>query len=419
MPNTKISALTSATTPLAGTEVLPIVQSSTTTKVAVNDMLSVTSWTSPAVDSNGNMFLRATDAFATGVGTQIGLGGKYNTTSYYPFGAISGRKENATGNNVAGYLDLLTTTSGGSLTARMRFNSTGDGTLLNGNFVVGTSGNGLTSTGTITVKSSSGGTNWQVFSSASATNPAFFINGSGTVNGIGTGANGAASAMYVNRDTGSLRSINAAGSINALGADYAEYMVKDGDFIIAKGDICGIKANGKLTNVFSDAVSFVVKSTDPSYVGGDTWFNEQPPQPPIEPTAPIEPMPLIETEETTDEQKNQHQKILVNYQTTLTQYQIDLPQYQSDLAIYNADLASWKQRLEAARSPVDRIAFCGQVPVNVQGAIAGQYIIPIDDNGAIKGQAISDPTFEQYKNAIGKVIAIEADGRAKIIVKIS
>ena len=35
MPNTKISALTSATTPLAGTEVLPIVQSSTTKQVSI------------------------------------------------------------------------------------------------------------------------------------------------------------------------------------------------------------------------------------------------------------------------------------------------------------------------------------------------------------------------------------------------
>jgi hypothetical protein len=36
--NSKISALTSATTPLAGTEVLPIVQSSATVKVATNDL---------------------------------------------------------------------------------------------------------------------------------------------------------------------------------------------------------------------------------------------------------------------------------------------------------------------------------------------------------------------------------------------
>lgn len=38
MANSKISALTSATTPLAGTETLPVVQSSTTKKVAVSDL---------------------------------------------------------------------------------------------------------------------------------------------------------------------------------------------------------------------------------------------------------------------------------------------------------------------------------------------------------------------------------------------
>jgi hypothetical protein len=38
MADKKISALTSATTPLAGTEVLPIVQSSATVKVAVDDL---------------------------------------------------------------------------------------------------------------------------------------------------------------------------------------------------------------------------------------------------------------------------------------------------------------------------------------------------------------------------------------------
>jgi len=38
MANSKISALTSATTPLAGTETLPVVQSSATTKVAVSNL---------------------------------------------------------------------------------------------------------------------------------------------------------------------------------------------------------------------------------------------------------------------------------------------------------------------------------------------------------------------------------------------
>jgi hypothetical protein len=488
MANSKISALTSATTPLAGTETLPIVQSSTTKQVSVANFTagravsaaSLTLTISPLPVSSGgtgatsftagqvlfgsfsqssslfwdntNKYLGVgtsspaagvevstadlttiflTNPTTTGATTGAGIGFKvyngssvaqngsiFSTSSTWSFGTYSANQLNVSADGSGGVRIASATApigfyTGGAYsgisTKRMEISSAGDVTVNTGNLVIGTSGNGLTSTGTITVKSSNGGTNWQVFSSANATNPAFFVNGSGSVNGIGTGANGAASAMYVNRDTGSLRSINAAGSINASGADYAEYMVKDGDFVLAKGDICGIKANGKLTNVFSDAISFAVKSTDPSYVGGDTWFNEQPPQPPIE---LIEPTVLVESEDTTDEQR-------IQYQTTLAQYQSDFEQYQSDLAIYNADLASWKQRLEAARSPVDRIAFCGQVPVNVQGAIAGQYIIPINDNGAIKGQAISDPTFEQYKNAIGKVIAIEADGRAKIIVKIS
>jgi hypothetical protein len=150
------------------------------------------------------------------------------------------------------------------------------------------------------------------------------------------------------------RSINAAGTINASGADYAEYMTKAGDFTVAKGDVVGIDAQGKLTNVFSNAVSFVVKSTDPSYVGNDKWGGD------------------IEGDE-----------------------------------------------LEAARQTVDRIAFAGQVPVNVIGATAGQYIIPVNNNGTIKGQAVSNPSFEQYQSSVGKVIAIEADGRARIIVKVA
>jgi len=47
------------------------------------------------------------------------------------------------------------------------------------------------------------------------------------------------------------------GSINAAGLDYAEYMVKDGDFVIAKGDIWRLKQTANTTNVFADAVSFV------------------------------------------------------------------------------------------------------------------------------------------------------------------
>jgi hypothetical protein len=202
------------------------------------------------------------------------------------------------------------------------------------------------------------------------------------------GWNGAASGVNMGRNSSTSRSISAGGSINANGADYAEYMTKAGDFTIAKGDVAGIDANGKLTNVFANAVSFVVKSTDPSYVGGDSWGNEET----LGVTFPKQP---VRAEDDTDET------------------------FADKEAQYTADKANVDEVLEAARQLVDRIAFAGQVPVNVLGATAGQYIIPVNDNGAIKGEAVSSPTFEQYQAAVGKVIAIESDGRARIIVKVA
>ena len=220
----------------------------------------------------------------------------------------------------------------------------------------------------------SNGTEAAAFGGSAGVNHRFYFHSS-------TGGNAAATCYWTNSASNG-RSINAGGTINASGADYAEYMTKAGDFIVAKGDVVGINSEGKLTNVFNDAVTFVVKSTSPSYVGGDSWGTEetlgitQPKQPSIE---------------ATDEEKAQ----------------------------YDADKAIFDSILEAARQKVDRIAFSGQVPVNVMDASPGQYIIPVNDNGAIKGEAISNPTFEQYQQAVGKVIAIEQDGRARIIVKVS
>ena len=170
------------------------------------------------------------------------------------------------------------------------------------------------------------------------------------------GFNAAQTVAQLAKNSTSSRSLNAAGTVNASGADYAEYMTKNGSFDLAKGDLVGVDANGLLTPEFANAISFVVKSTDPSFVGGDGW---------------------------------------------------------------GAGFDDDEEGLEAARQLVDRIAFCGQVPVNVLGATPGQYIVPVNDNGAIKGQAVSSPTFEQYQSSVGKVIAIEADGRARIIVKVA
>jgi hypothetical protein len=174
-------------------------------------------------------------------------------------------------------------------------------------------------------------------------------------------------------------------------------MTKSGNFTVAKGDVVGIDAQGKLTNVFSDAISFVVKSTDPSYVGGDTWGTE-------------EAIGLKEPSQPYQDQAIQKSKIETDEEFAIRK---------TIQAAYIAEKAVFDAALEAARTLVDRVAFAGQVPVNVLGATAGQYIVPVDDNGSIKGQAVSNPTFEQYQSAVGKVIAIEADGRARIIVKVA
>jgi hypothetical protein len=188
--------------------------------------------------------------------------------------------------------------------------------------------------------------------------------------------------MKIWKSASTNRSINASGTINASGADYAEYMFKCGDFTLAKGDICGIDANGKLTNVFADAISFVVKTTDPAYVGGDIWGTED----------VIGKKPEKETFEPSANET------------------------------YEEALEDWKGRLEAERQKVDRVAFAGQVPVNVTGATPGQYIVPVaKEDGGITGVAKNeaDLTLSEYIRAVGKVIATEDDGRARIIVKVS
>jgi hypothetical protein len=212
----------------------------------------------------------------------------------------------------------------------------------------------ITSGGALQVRSGDAGETMSVYTNISSTNWAFQILGSASINGIGTGANSAATIMRMNRDSGSLRSLNAAGSINASGADYAEYMYKAIDETIEKGDVCGVNENGELTNIFSDSLSFVVKSTNPSYVGNDIWGSH-----------------------------------------------IDD-----------------KNELEIQRAKVDRIAFSGQIPCNVYNTQVGDYIIPIELDGKIIGQAVTNPTFEQYQISVGKVWKIMEDGRAWIAVKI-
>lgn len=204
----------------------------------------------------------------------------------------------------------------------------------------------------------------------------------GFYHSTGVNWNTAGSAMRIGRNSSTSRSINAAGTVNASGADYAEYIKKsDTCGIIEKGDIAGINANGQLTDKFDEAHSFVVKSTDPAYVGGDIWGTEE-----VIGAQPVNPG------DNTDEQLKSQ---------------------------YATELAAWESRLEAERVKYDRIAFAGQVPVNVSGQYAvGDYIVAERrEDGGITAIAVTNPTFEQYRSAVGKVWAVRGS-QAWVAVKI-
>jgi len=180
MANLRISALTASTTPLAGTEVLPIVQSSTTKQVSVANLtagraisaLSVTSATVGATTSTalslqadgatkatvattGNLLLGSASEIDTSFRLQItGAGGSIsssvgtnatsfrfisaNTTSQWSFGNNSPGIQNS-----GDYLAWNRLPNGGSWSEFLRLDSSGNLTNQAGNFVVGTSGKGI------------------------------------------------------------------------------------------------------------------------------------------------------------------------------------------------------------------------------------------------------------------------------------
>jgi len=229
---------------------------------------------------------------------------------------------------------------------------------------------------------------------ADAGNPVAEIQGnSGTTVAIfygvtGYGANAANAAMGVGFDNVTNRSIKAGGSIVGNGADVSEYE-GNGGLRVVKGQIVGFDASGVLTDRFDSALRFGVKSTNPYLVGNDAWCGEDKiGKRPVEPAPP--------GSDATEDEAQAYAQALQQYQSALAEF---LP------------------RLEAARQLVDRIAYCGKVPCNVTGATPGDYIVAVDDgSGGIKGLPVRNPTFEQYRAAVGRVNRILPDGRAEIAV---
>jgi hypothetical protein len=317
--------------------------------------------------SAGNMYVGSSATYARNTGGGIIMGGRgYDFgggSNFMPFARISG-VQRADADTYDGDFVVETMGNGsgnGTLYERMRITA-------GGRVGIGTASPGFP----LHLNATDG-----AFSTYNGADQKFSIYHTS----VGTGGwSSAGSCMYIARQFSTNRSINASGTLNASGADYAEYMTKTSDFTINKGDVVGVNSQGLLTNVFTESVTFVVKTTDPSYVGGDSWGTE-------------EALGMTKPKEVKEEEPG-------------------YAEYQTALAQFNA-------KLEEARARVDRIAFAGQVPVNVLGSTPGQYIVPVaSENGSISGQAVSNPTMEQYMAAVGKVIKVLPDGRAQIIVKV-
>lgn len=151
MANLKISALTSASTPLAGTEVLPIVQSNTTVKVSVAN-------------------LTAGRAVAVKTLTQTGDTGAYGITASNPSGyggvnikslTIPAQAWSFIANDNAGNSDLLLY-GGAAAQTQFTWDSAGNLKANTGNFVQGTAAKGVTTGGAFALGLGTNGSTSQV-----------------------------------------------------------------------------------------------------------------------------------------------------------------------------------------------------------------------------------------------------------------
>jgi hypothetical protein len=148
MADLKISALTAASTPLAGTEVLPIVQSSSTVKVAVSNLTAgraVDALSLQLTNAAGNVEPLVLSSGAIGVvGNTIGIRAGFSGTTYQKGGLIY---QSADGNGRGAWniccQDGANSANVSITDSILKIDYSGDVTAKTGNLVIGTSGKGI------------------------------------------------------------------------------------------------------------------------------------------------------------------------------------------------------------------------------------------------------------------------------------
>jgi hypothetical protein len=135
MADLKISALTGATTPLAGSEVLPIVQSSTTKKVSIANITAGRDVSMKQLTATADSFIGTDNGgFKYYFGTFTNAAGGANN-AYFSAGL-------ADLNEKAGFM-WQTRDATGDLNNVFKLDGDQNATLMTGNLVIGTSGKGI------------------------------------------------------------------------------------------------------------------------------------------------------------------------------------------------------------------------------------------------------------------------------------
>ena len=217
-------------------------------------------------------------------------------------------------------------------------------------------------------------------------------------------ANGAASVLLIGRDGTTSRSINAGGTVNASGSDYADYETKGADCgVFAKGALVGYDSDGLLTDKWSKAISFGIKSTSPSYVGGDIWGAPgavgDRPRPPKE---PLPPALIVRAVGETDDAWGAREAA---FSEAVDAFIAASAAYPAALAQYETDFTAFAAKLEIARATVDRIAKAGKVPAIVGGSFSsGDYVVAAQGTSdTIVAIATPSPTADEAGKVVGRV----------------
>lgn len=145
MADKKISALTSATTPLAGTEVFPLVQGGSTVKTPVNSVVTsglTASFGAVTATVSGIPAITAIRDLDVGVvgdaGQTIALGARNGATPTAGADILGILEASATDGRFA-----VRTLTGGSMSSKLSVSSAGDVTANLGNVVIGTAAKGI------------------------------------------------------------------------------------------------------------------------------------------------------------------------------------------------------------------------------------------------------------------------------------